>query len=331
MDWAYDNQRRLVAAFRAHLKQQYWCPWCGAPLHVRRGRVNRAYFAHEAPLTGAGRGETSQHASGKRQLVALVRQAGYAAHLEHPLPASRQRPDILAGRWALEYQCAPLSAAAYRHRMKGYRQAGVAVLWLLGSRYVLNRTRPLSWQTAKFLRWRPQLGWYLTYYDVFWQRLGVAYNLWQAPFLPLQVRWFWTKRWDEFVTFMRTPQTLPVPVVSTTALTHQHRQLTWRCQRPVWWLGQLQEQCYRAGVPLTMLGNLIGRTYAAPLYQHGGLEWRVAVVLRWLGRPYLSVQPRMWPDIMVAQEVMTADYQRLLAALSRCTNDPLISRIKPKK
>ncbi|MFK5676455.1 MULTISPECIES: competence protein CoiA [unclassified Ligilactobacillus] len=329
MNWAYDNQHRLITASQAQPKQPYWCPRCGVSLHVRRGRVNRAYFAHQARSTGVGRGETTQHASGKQQLVTLVRQAGYPAVLERSLPASHQRPDILVGRWALEYQCAPLSVEAYCHRMQGYQQAGVFVLWLLGSRYTLRRT--LSRQVAQFLRWRPQLGWYLTYYDVSRQRLGVAYDLWQAPFLPLRVRWFWTKRWDEFVTFMRTPRTLPVPVVPATAIIHQQRQLNWRCQQPGWWLRRLQVQCYQAGVPLTMLGAFIGQTYAAPLYQHGGLEWRVAVALQWLGRPQLSVRLRVWPGITGAQEAMAADYQRLLTALSQCTNSPLIGRIKAKK
>ena len=329
MYWAYNDHRQLVAAAQAHSGQIYWCPQCGAVVRVRRGRVNRAYFAHKSVPTGASREETDQHVAGKHQLVTLVRQAGYSAELEHALPASRQRPDILAGRWALEYQCAPLSAATYRHRMRGYQQAGVAVLWLLGSRYVLKRT--LSRQTAQFLRWRPQLGWHLTYYDVSRQRLGVAYDLWQVPFLPLRVRWFWTKRWDEFVTFMRTPRALPVPAVSPAALAHHQRQLNWRCQQPVWWLRRLQEQCYRAGVPLTMLGDLVGRTYAAPLYQHGGLEWRVAVVLRWLNQTQFPVHPRIWPGIVVGREALVADYQRLLTALSRCTNHPLISRIKAKK
>lgn len=329
MYWAYNNHRQLVAAVQAHPDQTYWCPQCGAVVRVRRGRVNRAYFAHESTAISVDPKETAQHATGKRQLVTLVRQAGHSADLERSLPTSRQRPDILAGRWALEYQCAPLSASAYRHRMHGYRRAGVAVLWLLGSRYALKRT--LSRQTAQFLRWRPQLGWHLTYYDVSQQRLGVAYDLWQAPFLPLRVRWFWTTRWEEFVTFLRTPRALPVPVISAAAVTRQQRQLNWRCQQPVWWLRHLQEQCYRAGVPLTMLGDLVGRTYAAPVYQHGGLEWRVAVVLRWLGRARLPVQSRIWPGIVVDQRVSNADYQRLVLALSRCTNHPLISRIKTKK
>ena len=58
MYWAYNDHRQLVAAVQAHPDQNYWCPQCGAVVQVRRGRVNRAYFAHESTAISVDPKET---------------------------------------------------------------------------------------------------------------------------------------------------------------------------------------------------------------------------------------------------------------------------------
>ena len=142
LGWDDDAELRELSDARA-----LTCPGCGASVVLHAGPVRARHFAH---LPGAvckmpqSEPETAEHRAGKLLIAQWLREVLPEAEIliEAFIESTNQRADVLArlpgrGRekerlFALEFQCANLSAREWRRRHGLYRGAGYKDLWLLG-------------------------------------------------------------------------------------------------------------------------------------------------------------------------------------------------------
>lgn len=132
---AVDQQRQAVLAEMAVKGATYRCPNCREPVILRQGAVKLSHFAHRRHSECSqafSEGESREHLLGKRQLYDLFRPH---VRLEVYLPGLKQRPDLLVGRTAVEYQCSPLDFQRFMDRTAGYLDNDYHPVWILGSRF----------------------------------------------------------------------------------------------------------------------------------------------------------------------------------------------------
>ncbi len=148
---AYGPDGRPVVAEEVPVEQlQNWshdrllhCPNCRGIVHVRGGPEKRTqlHFAHQkGECAWSTESESVRHARGKLVLAQWLRAQFPQAQvtLEERLPEPNRIADVFVShadgqRWAIEFQCAPLDIAEWKHRHEAYRQAGVIDTWIIGN------------------------------------------------------------------------------------------------------------------------------------------------------------------------------------------------------
>ncbi len=148
---AYGPDGHSVVAEEMPLEQlQSWshdrllhCPNCRGIVHVRGGPEKRTqlHFAHQkGECAWSTEAESVRHARGKMVLAQWLRTQFPQAQvtLEERLPEPNRIADVFVShgdgqRWAIEFQCAPLDIAEWKHRHEAYRQAGVIDTWIIGN------------------------------------------------------------------------------------------------------------------------------------------------------------------------------------------------------
>lgn len=122
----------------------YRCPYCRHPVHLKRGRVKVAHFAHAAgaDCPAASEPESPEHLAAKALLAAEFRALGYAVLLERPHPEHRRRVDVavrIPGRAgpvqvAVEVQASAINTKEIIRRERADRAAGyLSTLWCFTS------------------------------------------------------------------------------------------------------------------------------------------------------------------------------------------------------
>ena len=147
---AYGPNGRPVVAEETPLGQlQQWshervlhCPNCRGVVHVRGGpdKQMQLHFAHQrGECAWSTETESVRHARGKMVLAQWLREQFPQAEvrLEERLPEPNRIADIFVAhadgqRWAIEFQCAPLDIAEWRHRHNAYRKASIIDSWIIG-------------------------------------------------------------------------------------------------------------------------------------------------------------------------------------------------------
>jgi len=127
----------------------FYCPVCNERVILRAGEKVIAHFAHQSkgkcPSTGGGEGE--YHEQGKLQLYQWLKNQYIHVELEFYIPEIKQRPDFLielnGKQIAIEFQCSKISPLQVIKRTKGYEQAGIHVIWILGEKLLKRKTRNL--------------------------------------------------------------------------------------------------------------------------------------------------------------------------------------------
>jgi competence CoiA-like predicted nuclease len=124
------------------LEKQYgfYCPVCRAPLLLKSGEKRRWHFAHQSHRVCLvdNEPETAAHLSGKEDLLHWCETAGRSPQLELYLPALCQRPDVyLPGiePTVIEYQCSMIPEERFATRSKGYLDAHITPVWIIGARH----------------------------------------------------------------------------------------------------------------------------------------------------------------------------------------------------
>ena len=113
---------------------RYFCPACGSPVCLKRGKIKQAHFAHLAlqDCQAWSENESSQHLALKMALYQWFR-ANDPVEIERYLPELEQTPDLLVrGKIAIEIQCSSLSLERLRQRTDNYLAHDFAVIWLMG-------------------------------------------------------------------------------------------------------------------------------------------------------------------------------------------------------
>ncbi|RHW39862.1 hypothetical protein D1B33_03145 [Lysinibacillus yapensis] len=116
---------------------KFYCPQCKEPLVFKIGTFKTPHFAHLSTNhceNQFSEGETEQHLKGKEQLYHFLKSLGLQAELEAYLPTIKQRPDILINaqerRYAIEFQCSPISFERLNERNIGYNKDSIAPIWI---------------------------------------------------------------------------------------------------------------------------------------------------------------------------------------------------------
>jgi hypothetical protein len=144
-----DNQP-IIADETAQERLQRWsreralrCPNCRGIVHVRggAGKQMQIHFAHQrGECAWSTETESVRHMRGKVLLAQWVREQFPQAQvtLEERLPEPNRIADIFVAhpdgqQWAIEFQCAPLDYAEWRHRHEAYRKASIRDIWIIGN------------------------------------------------------------------------------------------------------------------------------------------------------------------------------------------------------
>lgn len=151
MQLALTQDQRLITPQQAHPQERLICPNCKQPVRLVKGQ-RRCYFRHLIPPSPQA-GESRIHLAGKDQLFLKYQQAACYVATEVSLPQFKRRIDVLVQtntqRWALEYQCSPISAEQLAQRTQAYQQANMQVRWIFGPRY----TQPSRYQQQLMTQW----------------------------------------------------------------------------------------------------------------------------------------------------------------------------------
>ena len=111
----------------------WYCPGCKGRVQLKKGKLIAAHFAHVAleDCQSFSEGETTEHLSGKL----LLHQWAPNSELEAYLPELKQRPDVLWGNIAFEFQCSSLSFERFLERTEIYVSHRYYPWWLLGQQF----------------------------------------------------------------------------------------------------------------------------------------------------------------------------------------------------
>ncbi|WP_409253440.1 competence protein CoiA [Bacillus sp. SCS-153A] len=191
---------------------EFFCPECCAPLTIKAGHIKIPHFAHKSRIRceGIREPETHQHMKGKTILFQHFSTFLPHVTLETYLPGIQQRPDLFirseGRRFAIEYQCSPISITDFAERTKGYIQAGIEPIWILGKRVKAKgaRTIVLSTFQQSFIRHSPHAGYWLAYFNSDTESIHFFYNL-----SPVSSNTFTSETHSLSVTSIPFPFTLP--------------------------------------------------------------------------------------------------------------------------
>ncbi|WP_163972188.1 competence protein CoiA [Oceanobacillus halotolerans] len=119
--------------------EQFYCPACNEAVMIKAGRKMIPHFSHYSQHTCPSNEKTegAYHEQGKLKLYEWLQSQKLNVQLEIYLPDIQQRPDLLVTignkTMAFEYQCAKISTDEIIKRSKGYRQAGIVPIWIIGA------------------------------------------------------------------------------------------------------------------------------------------------------------------------------------------------------
>lgn len=126
--------------------EKFFCPICGEIVILKLGDKRIWHFSHqkEASCPQNYERESAYHMAGKLQLYHWLTGKGLAAVLEEFIPNCRQRADIAfkvgSKKYAIEYQCSPISEVLFKARTKGYFSSGITPIWIMGGNQIKRMT-----------------------------------------------------------------------------------------------------------------------------------------------------------------------------------------------
>ncbi|MGG5341302.1 competence protein CoiA [Enterococcus sp. AZ020] len=221
---AYTEDKELITLLHKTREEidelkgvQYFCPICEAVVQIKNGRIKIPHFAHynRSHCPFAADGETQEHLSLKEMFAAWCESEGLAYELEKYLPEINQRPDLLIGKIAVEFQCSPLSLSRLIERSKNYRDNGYQVVWICGKK-LLRDFNSLTELAKNLCYYSENIGFYLWAAD--WQKkeLSLYFHLeedWKKRVYSAK------KTWPLFTDFLLKIIHFPV-----TAALHHYRE-----------------------------------------------------------------------------------------------------------
>ncbi|MHC5268713.1 competence protein CoiA [Enterococcus sp. LJL98] len=131
---AEDRHKKIIFAqdYRREDQELIFCPGCTGEVIYKQGPSTMPHFAHRsrAECASFSEGETLEHLKGKW----LLHQSAPQSQLEAYLSDLKQRPDLLWGKCAIEFQCSTLPIQRLVERTQNYWQHAYVPWWILGER-----------------------------------------------------------------------------------------------------------------------------------------------------------------------------------------------------
>ncbi|WP_339163761.1 competence protein CoiA family protein [Siminovitchia sp. FSL W7-1587] len=147
-----EMERRHVGKLR---NIRFYCPVCKEPLVLKAGSVRIPHFAHRIKSQCfTTEPESARHLQGKKDLFRFCLKNGYESTLEQYLPEIQQRPDVLAirngRRYAIEYQCTPISIRSIQQRSDRYLKIGITPIWIIGGYPFVKKLKNSVYELTDF-------------------------------------------------------------------------------------------------------------------------------------------------------------------------------------
>ncbi|WP_275579533.1 competence protein CoiA, partial [Brevibacillus laterosporus] len=121
-------------------KKMLYCPICNNSVIYRNGSIRRKHFAHVSKCSYQyHEPETIEHLNGKVLLYNWLKHQPFVTNLklESWIPETKQKPDIYfemnKQRYAIEYQCSPITVKKIKERMNLYSVADICDIWIFGT------------------------------------------------------------------------------------------------------------------------------------------------------------------------------------------------------
>ena len=133
MLFASDHNDNRVHIDDTHSNQEYYCPYCGAPLITKKGDVKQHHFAHKqnhvCSDTWAHSGPSGYDVSPwHNEWQSLFPKENQEVKLV--LGDTKHRADVLIDRTVVEFQHSIMPVAAFDNRNNFYFNLGYKVVWL---------------------------------------------------------------------------------------------------------------------------------------------------------------------------------------------------------
>ena len=134
----YEKEKLLIL----RNNEKFTCPVCGESVSLKLGNQRIYHFAHRSGTVCSDfhESESLYHIEGKLQLYQWLHMQGIPAELEYYDSMIGQRPDIMfhfgGSRYALEYQCSPISEEIFIKRTEAYLQNNYIPFWIIGSKHI---------------------------------------------------------------------------------------------------------------------------------------------------------------------------------------------------
>ena len=127
----YNDQRVHIDDTRSN--QEYYCPYCGAPLITKKGDIRKHHFAHKKDCICSD--TWAKHGSGGYDLSPWHTEWQSRFPKENQevklvLGDTRHRADVLIDRTVVEFQHSIMPAADFDDRNNFYSNLGYKVVWL---------------------------------------------------------------------------------------------------------------------------------------------------------------------------------------------------------
>ena len=147
MLFAVDYNDNRVHIDDTHSNQEYYCPYCGAPLTTKKGEVRQHHFAHKQNHLCSDSWERSHSydiSVWHNEWQSLFPKENQEVKLS--LGDTKHRADVMIDRTVIEFQHSIMSVKAFDDRNNFYFNLGNKVIWLFDLSDLLENQ--LSYRTC---------------------------------------------------------------------------------------------------------------------------------------------------------------------------------------
>jgi competence protein CoiA len=120
----------------------FQCPVCREKVVLKVGNRKIPHFAHHKELSceASFENESEYHMKGKLDIYRWLMANNVHARLETYIKSIKQRPDVCfvygGKKFAVEFQCSPISETLFASRTRAYKEAGFTPIWILGGKEI---------------------------------------------------------------------------------------------------------------------------------------------------------------------------------------------------
>ena len=135
MLFASDYNDNRIHIDDTHSNQEYYCPYCGAPLTMKKGRLLKHHFAHKPKHRCSDTWARKRDSRGGYDLTPWHNEWQSLFPRENQevklvLGDTKHRADVLIDRTVIEFQHSIMPATAFDDRNNFYFNLGYKVIWL---------------------------------------------------------------------------------------------------------------------------------------------------------------------------------------------------------